>query len=267
MDNVTITTFNSIFAALEHAYEMDDPEFVGAVFEYAAFIGSSQYLSSIVSSLAFEEDIDPVIFFRLFMYAALRNGFRNQKLKREEIGMPLFINKKVEDKYHLAKKFMELLSSEKQAMRIAKKEEVSIFDIKSDFDEKNDPHSITNDQELFKFRILHNQILARAIQDQKRPPTFDEVSGILQINGTPIKFRKFTEQYHCLRILFSEVDLSDEHFFSEIGIEIDSSQSKYTDKNMHNYFSAIKNRIATETGIKDLFLTTNQSVRINPDYL
>ncbi len=81
-----------------------------------------------------------------------------------------------------------------------------------------------------------------------------------------LRVRKHTEQYHALRIIFeNEDEIPKEWFFSEIGERIDKSKG-YTDKQVHNYISAIKRRIAAEIGIKDFFMTTSQSVRINDRY-
>ncbi len=123
-------------------------------------------------------------------------------------------------------------------------------------------------------RRIHNYLLEELSKEQssksvivKVPLRFDEVKAILFIGNKGVKFRKFTEQYHTLRIILSDASkLSGEWFFSEIREQMDEAKG-YTDKDFHNYFSAIKRRVAAEAGIKDLFLTTTQSVRINPDYL
>ena len=62
------------------------------------------------------------------------------------------------------------------------------------------------------------------------------------------------------------MELNREWFFSEIGEKMDQYKD-YKDKDFHNYVSAIKKRIAVETGIKDFFETTNQSLKINNKYL
>ena len=96
---------------------------------------------------------------------------------------------------------------------------------------------------------------------------FNPETARLNVLGTPVAFRKFGEEFHSLRVIFeNKEELGNEWFFSEIGERIDKEKD-YTDKKFHNYFSAVKRRVASETGIKDLFLTTNQSVRINNKYL
>jgi len=140
-------------------------------------------------------------------------------------------------------------------------------------------HSLDRMREELDIKIgmrrIHNYLLHELSREQtsksipviKTSINFDERKSTLFIGNKGVKFRKFTEQYHTLRIIFSDTSkLSDEWFFSEIREKIDEAKG-YTDKAFHNYFSAIKRRVAGETGIKDLFLTTTQSVRINPDYL
>ena len=98
-------------------------------------------------------------------------------------------------------------------------------------------------------------------------PSFDSVLGILWIDGKPIKFSTKTNPYRCLGIIFSDQDTTREWFFNEIAEEMDEADPK-PDKLIHNYFNnTIKAKIASETGIKDFFITTNQSVKINPDYI
>jgi len=120
-------------------------------------------------------------------------------------------------------------------------------------------------KELSRIGILTKDRAGGA--EEKRGPSFDAEKSRLVIRGTEVPFRKFSEQYHALRIIFANPkEIGQEWFFSEIGEKIDTDKG-YTDKQFHNYFSAIKRRVAADTGIKDLFLTTNQSVRINPEYL
>jgi hypothetical protein len=98
-------------------------------------------------------------------------------------------------------------------------------------------------------------------------PHFDASSGILWINGAPVKFGTKSNAYHCLRAFFSGPNLNEERFFSEISEAIDETNPR-PDKLIHNYFNnTIKSKIALETGIKDFFLTDNQSVKINEDYI
>ncbi len=113
---------------------------------------------------------------------------------------------------------------------------------------------------IIKKSLFNNNII-------KEKTYFDPDKSILFIGEKEVKFRKFTEQYHTLRIIFeNKEDLKEEWFFSKIGEEIDIGKG-YTDKHFHNYISAIKRKIAAETGIKDFFITTTQSVKINKDYL
>jgi hypothetical protein len=102
---------------------------------------------------------------------------------------------------------------------------------------------------------------------EKKGVNFDEARGVLHLVGKEVRFRKFTEQYHTLASIFAKPeDLRKERFFSELAEKIDDVKG-YTDKDFHNYLSAIKHRVAADTGIKDLFITTTQSVKVNSDYL
>ena len=90
----------------------------------------------------------------------------------------------------------------------------------------------------------------------------------MYVKGVKIPFRKFTDQYHVLKVIFENKNtFGNEIFFSEIAEKIDRYNKTYTDKTIHNHLSAIKGKVAIETGIKDLFITTTQSVRINKDCL
>jgi hypothetical protein len=112
--------------------------------------------------------------------------------------------------------------------------------------------------------LLKELAATEAISAMKEGVSFDVGKGLLRVGDKDIKFRKFTEQYHTLRLAFS--DVSKDWLFSEMAETIDHEKG-YTDKDFHNYLSAIKRRVSADTGIKDLFITTTQSVRINPEYL
>jgi hypothetical protein len=121
-------------------------------------------------------------------------------------------------------------------------------------------------------RYLLKELSAHEIKmsennSEKKGVNFDEASGVLHLVGKEVRFRKFTEQYHTLALVFSDPkDLRKEWFFSELAEKIDTVK-EYDDKKFHNYLSAIRRRVSSETSIKDLFITTTQSVKINPDYL
>lgn len=96
---------------------------------------------------------------------------------------------------------------------------------------------------------------------------FDPDKAILFVDNKPVKLTKFSNQYHCLRILFEHPDqLGKEWFYSEIAEKSDRfNHSK--DKAFHNAFSQIKVKVALQAGIHDLFHTTIQSVKIDPKYI
>lgn len=94
--------------------------------------------------------------------------------------------------------------------------------------------------------------------------SFNEDKSVLSIYNKNVKIQKFSDQYHLLRIVFED-ELKDWQF-SEIAELIDSEKS-FKWKNLYNSANEIKKKIAIETGIKDFFITTTQSIKINEKYL
>jgi hypothetical protein len=266
MHEETVFILKEKFKALEQAVDIDDQAFCSAAIQYSCHVGNSLYLSNLVKQLGLEREIDRKIFFRMFMYSTLKTGFKNQNLKQEGVGTPLFWSKEIEAIYHLYSRFITLLQKEQRRLLLAKEADISILDIVLPEERDEADENMTNEMELFEFRILHNEILTKASIQEKRTISFDSDSGTLLIGQQSIKFRKFTEQYHSLRVIFSNPnETGKEWMFSELSELIDGA--KYTDKAFHNYFSAIKRRVSADAGIKDLFITTNQSVKIDRDYL
>lgn len=268
MDNTELENLNHRLVVLEQAAQMgEELSFAEATFHYADLICRSHYLSGIVKELAHEQEIDKVILYRIFMAGMAKEGFKNARFgNKDEIGLPLFYDKKVEENYGSLHKFMRMLQIEKKRMDIAEKENISIMDIALSEDKEDKEYNLTYDQELLKFRMMHNQILARAIKNKENALDYDSARAVLNVGGNQIKFRKGTEQHQCLTQLFKNPDIKNEEvFFSALAEQMDIGK-EYTDKDFHNYFSAINRRVAAETSIKKLFETTNQSVRIAEGY-
>jgi hypothetical protein len=97
--------------------------------------------------------------------------------------------------------------------------------------------------------------------------SFDPGQCVLSIGTTPIKIQKFSKQYYMLEIIFKNKENAGKDWqFSEIAELIDN-EADFDWKKLYNIADAIKKHIAIETGIKDFFMLTTQSVRINPQYL
>lgn len=98
-------------------------------------------------------------------------------------------------------------------------------------------------------------------------PSFDKDKGILYVQDKEIKITKFTDQYYMLDLIFKSSENQQKDWqYSEIQEFID--QEKPSDwKRLYNIAYALRNKIAIETGIKDFFITTKQSIKINPQYL
>ncbi len=89
------------FKSLEESLDLSDREFAFALFDYCAYISSSEKLSKVVKEMAKERDIDRRTFHWLFMFGAIRNTFRNfntgKEQKKGDLGLPLFFDKEIED--------------------------------------------------------------------------------------------------------------------------------------------------------------------------
>lgn len=109
--------------------------------------------------------------------------------------------------------------------------------------------------------------LPEKIVSLKSDLSFSEEKGLLKIGEKEASFRKGTVPYHLVRIIFEDrSELEKEWFFSEIGEKYDHSQA-FEDKKFANAAYQAKQRIIRDTGITDFFITTKQSVTINPKYL
>lgn len=140
--------------------------------------------------------------------------------------------------------------------------------------EKLDPIWFKREDFIHFSRRFHKYIIKSLLENNPNQhhltedsPHFDSSSGILWIDGKPVKFGTKANPYHCLKVIFSDTDLGREWFLSEIAEAIDEAEPKQP-KLIYNYFNnTIKPRIAVETGIKDFFITDNESVKINEQYL
>jgi hypothetical protein len=97
----------------------------------------------------------------------------------------------------------------------------------------------------------------------------DESRGILIIGEHKIKIQKFSNQYYVLKVMLKDEENKNKDWqFSEIAEKmagsIDISQPW---KQLYHVASALKTKIAIETQIKDFFITTTQSIKINKRYL
>lgn len=93
---------------------------------------------------------------------------------------------------------------------------------------------------------------------------FDAETSILFVRGSVCKIRKYSKQFEFLQVIFSNPD--NDWQLSEIAEKIDLSTS-FKWKVLYNHCNALKSKIAAEAGIKDFFISTTQSVKINPKYI
>lgn len=105
------------------------------------------------------------------------------------------------------------------------------------------------------------------IEILKKNLSFDETKSLLKIDEAIVKLQKNSDQYHLLRIIFENKDeRSKQWFYSEIAEKFDAL-ANLGDKKFYNAAYQINQKIARETGLKDVFITTTQSIQINPKYL
>jgi len=146
--------------------------------------------------------------------------------------------------------------------------------------DKNNVEKIKKDNSTFftKIKQYSEQHLAKKEIIQEPPATksnkkadkinyqtsFNEDKSVLSVCDKDVKIHKFSDQYHLLRILFK--DKLKDWQFSEIAELIDREKA-FKWKNLYNSANEVKKKIAIETGIKDFFITTTQSIKINEKYL
>lgn len=97
-----------------------------------------------------------------------------------------------------------------------------------------------------------------------QPPELNAEKSLLTINHKQCRVRKYSKQYELLKVIFS--DIKKDWQYSEIAELIDPAD-RIVWKTLHNQIMAIGRKIAIDTQIKDFFITTTQSVRINPSFL
>jgi PAS domain S-box-containing protein len=123
-----------------------------------------------------------------------------------------------------------------------------------------------------ELEILNKILMKREAEhslrlEKVRSASFEEERGVLLVGNAEVKFQKFSKQYYLLQIIFKEKDCKNKDWqFSEIS-EIMDIESKFDWKKLYNVADAIRKNIAIETGIKDFFIRTTQSLKINPSYL
>ena len=120
-------------------------------------------------------------------------------------------------------------------------------------------------ENLLKISVDIEKVKNEDVSDDMPKPYcyFDSVKSLLYIRGTPCRVtRKYSKQYDFLKIIFS--DPKKDWQFSEISEIFDPLETPSW-KKLHNYVGPIEQKIAS-FGFKDFFISTTQSVKINPEY-
>ncbi|MEK7645134.1 MAG: hypothetical protein AAB391_02355 [Patescibacteria group bacterium] len=141
------------------------------------------------------------------------------------------------------------------------------------YEEPNFPN-LEGDKELFninketraKLKVLRSvrkKIVERDSCDTGIAPNgifFDPEKSLLYIKGNTIKIRKFSNQYHVLRVIFEDTkEVGEEWFFSEIAERLGGG--KQDEKRCYNAIYQIKIKLL-KYSLDWAFITTRQSVRI-----
>src|SRR3989344_2128209 len=96
---------------------------------------------------------------------------------------------------------------------------------------------------------------------------FDDERSRLYVRGIEIKIQKNSDQYHALRIMFSDPkELGQEWFFDDIAERIDRSRPEERVKRYYNAIYQIGIKL-TAKGFPDFFITTKYSAKIDPKRL
>jgi hypothetical protein len=129
-------------------------------------------------------------------------------------------------------------------------------------------------RDLNRLKEIENKLDERLKEKQRKlkeakifSPYFDKDKGILCIRDKKIKVRKFSNQYYMLELIFkTPEDLQKDWQYSEIQESIDTAESANW-KRLYDVVYALNKKILEKTGIKNFFIITTQSVKINPKYL
>ena len=122
-----------------------------------------------------------------------------------------------------------------------------------------------HEDEMLTYQAKIELLPAFFNEELRKKLYFDEDKARFYVQGKEIKLLKFKDEYHTLRIMFEDPkELPKEWFFSEIAERID--ESNINDKKYYNAIYQLKIKLEKQ-GIKDFFITTRQSVKINKKYL
>ena len=110
------------------------------------------------------------------------------------------------------------------------------------------------------FNLMDNK---KVLRENNDIVLFSSEEGRINLESKIIEIRKTSKQYDVLRLLFTAP--GKDWQFSEILEELDPLDDNW--KRIYDIVGAVNRKVAIETGIKDFFITTTQSVKINSKYL
>ena len=262
MDKALVENLNNRFDALGRGLEMDDESYMIAVGEYVDLISNNKKIATIFRDIIINDHTDVTVLEHIHFLSMMRNSIR--AINSNDFKLPLYLDKAVETKYKLNKKFAEFMEQDIRRLEIAEKKGISILDVV--IPEDKDIKGLTNKQEFQGIYIMHNRILEKLQKFTVDRACFNESKGELIVGDISIKIKKHSVGYETLRIIFENVsDAGKAWQFSEISELFDSSMIQ-PDKKFYNAVYQINQKMK-QKNIDDLFITTRQSVQINPLYL
>lgn len=96
---------------------------------------------------------------------------------------------------------------------------------------------------------------------------FDSDACRLYVREKNFRFRRVSDQYDLLKVIFSDpAELGKEWFFDEVSEKVDPARPEERIKKYYNAAYQIGRKLASN-GLPDFFTTTAHSVRINKSYL
>lgn len=113
---------------------------------------------------------------------------------------------------------------------------------------------------------IHNYLLKEIGEPshESRFFSFDEGKSVLKVGNKEVPIQKFSRQYELLRVIAR--DKYKDWQFSEIS-ELMGIEALFKWKDLYDVAYTIKKKVALEAGIRDVFITTTQSIKINEKYL
>lgn len=228
---------------------------------YANFIGTTPLLGRALRQVILNDKIPRHVLFTFFMEFAVCNSA--EASSNEKMKTPIFWDEEVEKKFHIYRELYETAKTglkEHKAIQRGELEDPLFSYIEGEVAKDTQDYYIIH-TELMEALTLNNETVGNNVIVY-----FDETESDLRVNEIKIPLRRFSDQYHFLRVTLKLWENENEElFFSEITEAIDSAATS-EDKKYYNAAYQIRAKVEAKTRIKDIFSTTRQSIKLNQRY-